>query len=84
MLGTLPITTERSEGLLPEIIFFLVYLLRVGNLEFKNEFHLRISLAKKACEFSCLIKILITMKKSSWRNKEIIKHIFKEEINFNF
>lgn len=42
VLGTLPITMEGSEGLLPEIIFFLVDLFRVGNLEFKSEFHFRI------------------------------------------
>lgn len=41
VLGT-PITREASEGLLSEFIFFLVDLLRVDNLEFKTEFHLRI------------------------------------------
>lgn len=53
VLGTSPITTELSEGLLPEFIFFLVDLLRVDNLEFKTEFHL-MKLARKVCEFCYL------------------------------
>lgn len=40
VLGTLPSTTEVSEGLLLVFIFFLVDLLRVDHLEFKTEFHL--------------------------------------------
>lgn len=43
MVGTSLIIMEGSEGSLHEFIFFLVDLLRGGgNLELKNEFHLRI------------------------------------------
>ena len=42
VLGTSPIIMEGSEELLPEFIVFLVDFLRVGNLEFKSKFHLRI------------------------------------------
>lgn len=47
MVGTSLIIMKGSEGSLQEFIFFLVDLLRVDNLELKNEFHLRIHYVRK-------------------------------------